>query len=246
MQQLEPDIRQINRQLVNVEARGFVEWAAETFGENSVMSTSFGVQAAVMLHLVTRVMPNIRVIWIDTGYLLMETYRFAEELTDRLKLNLKVFQSPMSPARMEAVYGKLWEQDAVTALDRYEEIRKVEPMQRALRELKADAWLVGLRAEQTDHRKTLPRVHKVEGRYKLLPILHWTSKDVHEYLTVHDLPYHPLYEKGYVTVGDWHSSRPLSASDRHERDTRFHGVKQECGIHLLTSEEEESLKSSGL
>jgi phosphoadenosine phosphosulfate reductase len=75
-------------------------------------------------------MPNIRVIWIDTGYLLMETYRFAEELTDRLKLNLKVFQSPISPARMEAVYGKLWEQDDVTALDRYDEIRKVEPMQR--------------------------------------------------------------------------------------------------------------------
>ena len=68
----------------------------------------------------------------------------------------------------------------------------------------------------------------------------------HEYLTRHQLPYHPLHEKGYTTVGDWHSSRPLSATDRHERDTRFHHLKQECGIHLPTPESEESLKSSAL
>ena len=143
------------------------------------MTTSFGVQAAVMLHLVTRILPNIPVIWIDTGYLVPETYRFAEELTNRLKLNLKVVQSVMSPARMEALYGKLWGQENVEALNRYDQIRKVEPMRRALRELGASAWLGrGFELRQTDHRKRLPRVDKVNGWYKLLPILHWTSKDV--------------------------------------------------------------------
>ena len=68
--------------------------------------------------------------------------------------------------------------------------------------------------------------------YKVLPILSWTSQDVYEYLSAHDLPYHPLFDQGYVTVGDWHSSRPLNADDTHERDTRFGGLKQECGIHL--------------
>ena len=246
MQKLEVDIRQESEQLAGLDAPRFVEWATETFGNRLVMSTSFGVQAAVMLHLVTRLVPEIPVIWIDTGYLLQETYPFAEELTRRLKLNLKVFQSPMSPARMEAMHGKLWEQGEVAALDQYDQIRKVEPMQRALKELSAKAWLAGLRAEQTEHRRRLPRFDKVDGRYKLLPILHWTLEDVHEYLTVHELPYHPLHEKGYMTVGDWHSSRPLSPSDRHERDTRFRGLKQECGIHLETPESEESLKSSGL
>ena len=246
MRKLEPDVQRMSRQLAKADAQSFVKWTVETFEDRLVMSTSFGIQAAVMLHLVTRLVPNIPVIWIDTGYLLPATYQFAEELTDRLKLNLKLFQSSMSPARMEAVYGKLWEQDDITALNRYDEIRKVEPMQRALRELKANAWLAGLRADQTDHRRRLPRVHRVEGRYKLLPILHWTSKDVHQYLTVNGLPYHPLYEEGYVTVGDWHCSRPLSSSDRHERDTRFRGLKQECGIHLETPEEAESLDSSGL
>ena len=109
----------------NVEASSLVEWSAETFSNGLVMSTNFGIQAAVMLHLVTSVMPKIPVIWVDTGYLPAETYKFAERLTQRLELNLQVYQSPLSPARMEALYGKLWEQNDVEALNRYDQIRKV-------------------------------------------------------------------------------------------------------------------------
>ncbi|HIK43536.1 MAG TPA: phosphoadenylyl-sulfate reductase, partial [Leptolyngbyaceae cyanobacterium M65_K2018_010] len=218
-----------------------------TFGEGLVLSTSFGIQSAVMLHLVTQVVPKVPVIWVDTGYLPVETYRFAEDLTARLDLNLKVYQSPLSPARMEAIYGRLWEQPDVEALNRYDQIRKVEPMQRALRELGATAWLTGLRADQTDHRRSLDRVGIQDGRYKLMPILKWTSKQVYQYLVEHDLPYHPLFDKGYVTVGDWHSSRPITAADTNERDTRFKGLKQECGLHLPQSPEEAaSLDSSSL
>lgn len=210
-----------------------VEWAADTFDTGLVMSTSFGIQAAVMLHLVTEVVPNVPVIWVDTGYLPEETYRFAADLTQRLNLNLKIYQSPLSPAHMEALYGQLWAEDSVDALNQYDQIRKVEPMQRALRELEATAWLAGLRSQQTDHRKTLEIVDQQHGIHKILPILHWSSKDIYEYLEAHVLPYHPFFDQGYVTVGDWHSSRPLMASDLDERDTRFHGLKQECGIHIM-------------
>ncbi|GAB4134265.1 MAG: phosphoadenylyl-sulfate reductase [Acidobacteriota bacterium] len=224
----------------------FIQWSAGVFGDGLVVSTSFGVQSAVMLHLVTRVVPRIPVIWVDTGYLLPETYRFAEELTRRLNLNLKVYQSPISPARMEALYGRLWALGP-EELDRYHLLRKVEPMRRALRELGARAWLSGLRRQQTSHRNALPRVDFVDGYYKLLPILDWTSRQVHEYLQRHGLPYHPLFDRGYVSVGDWHSSRPLSPTDTHERDTRFGGVRQECGLHLPLSEEAAaSLDSSKL
>lgn len=107
--------------------------------------------------------------------------------------------------------------------------------------------MAGLRQSQTEFRQTLNFVNKQGERYKILPILRWTSKDVYEYLKKYDLPYHPYFEKGYVTVGDWHSSRPLSPNDTHERDTRFHGIKQECGLHLPTSfEEAQSLDSSQL
>ncbi|MDJ0577553.1 MAG: phosphoadenylyl-sulfate reductase [Xenococcaceae cyanobacterium MO_234.B1] len=241
------DLELVNQELAQENAIAIVEWSHATFGDGLVMSTSFGIQAAVMLHLVTRVIPDIPVIWVDTGYLPPETYRFAEELTKRLQLNLQVYQSPISPARMEALHGKLWEQNDLEAVNYYDYIRKVEPMQRALDELKATAWLAGLRSDQTQHRQTLRRVDRQEELYKIHPILYWNSRDIYQYLTANDLPYHPYFDLGYVTVGDWHSSRPLTAEDNHERDTRFNGLKQECGLHLpQTPEEEESLNSSSL
>ncbi len=241
------DLSQVNQQLENAEASSLVEWSAETFGNGLVMSTSFGIQSAVMLHLVTRVKPKIPVIWVDTGYLPAETYKFARTLTKRLKLNLKIYQSPFSPARMEALFGKLWEQDDMESLNRYDQIRKVEPMQRALEELNATAWLAGLRRNQTDHRQSLSRIDKQDDLYKIYPILDWHPRDIYQYLTAYDLPYHPFFDLGYVSIGDWHSSRPLTADDNNGRDTRFRGLKQECGLHLpQTPEEEESLDSSFL
>jgi phosphoadenosine phosphosulfate reductase len=241
------DLNAINREWGDADASSLVQWGHDTFGAGLVLSTSFGIQSAVMLHLVTQVVPEIPVIWVDTGYLPPETYRFAEDLTTRLNLNLQVYQSPLSPARMEALHGRLWEQNDVEALNRYDKIRKVEPMQRALTDLGATAWLTGLRSDQTDHRKSLGRVGQQGGRYKLLPILKWSSRDVYQYLVSHDLPYHPLFDKGYVTVGDWHSSRPITAADANERDTRFKGLKQECGLHLPQSPgEAASLDSSSL
>lgn len=244
IQQTEFNIHDINQQFAHTDAIEMIKWAVETFGEGLAMSTSFGIHSAVMLHMVTQVAPNIPVIWVDTGYLPTTTYVFAEELTQRLNLNLKVYQSPVSPARMEALHGKLWADD-VESFNRYDQLRKVEPMQRALQELQVTAWLAGLRRNQTDHRKTLEPVNFQGELYKILPILNWSSKAVYEYLTAHDLPYHPLFDEGYVTVGDWHSSRPLTALDDNDRDTRFNGLKQECGIHLPQSlEESKSLDSS--
>ncbi|MEO0940862.1 MAG: phosphoadenylyl-sulfate reductase [Cyanobacteria bacterium J06642_12] len=245
--QLSIDLDAANQELSDASALQVVEWGAERFGDRIVMSSSFDIQAAVMLHLVTEVIPNIPVIWVDTGYLPSETYEFAESLIERLKLNIQVYQSPLSPARMEALYGRLWEDNSVESLNRYDQIRKVEPMWRALGELKAQAWLAGLRATQTNHRKTLNRVALQSGIYKLHPILHWNSRDIYQYLMANDLPYHPLFDLGYTTVGDWHSSRPQLHSDESERDTRFNGLKQECGLHLpLTQGEADSLNASSL
>ena len=241
------DLPSIQAKLENAGAEEIVTWADQTFDQGLVMSTSFGIQAAVMPHLVTRIIPTIPIIWIDTGYLPAETYQFAEDLTKRLQLNLNVYQSPLSPARMEALYGKLWQQKDLDALNRYDQIRKVEPMQRALKDLGAIAWLTGLRRDQTRHRQNLKPVELQGNQYKILPILDWNAKAIYDYLTAYDLHYHPFFDQGYVSVGDWHSSRPLMAGDQDERDTRFHGMKQECGLHLsLTPEAAQSLDSSTL
>ncbi len=103
-------------------------------------------------------------------------------------------------------------------------------MQRALKELEAGAWFAGLRRQQSDSRGGLPVLRVQEGRYKIHPVIDWSNRDVHRYLQRHNLPYHPLWERGYVSVGDTHSSRPLEPGMR-EQDTRFFGLKRECGLH---------------
>jgi phosphoadenosine phosphosulfate reductase len=218
-----------DRSLSVLSAAGRVSWAFDQFGSSLVLSTSFGAQAAVMLHLATRIMPDIPVIFVDTGYLFPETYLFADQLTERLRLNLKVYRAVESPAWIEARHGKLWEKGA-PGIEAYNQIVKVAPMQRALSELGARAWLAGLRRVQSSTRENLPVVSVQDGRTKVLPIVEWTERDVHRYLTENDLPYHPLWEKGYVSIGDTHTTRPLSA-DMTAEETRFFGLKRECGIH---------------
>lgn len=128
-----------------------VAWAADMFGEDLIMTTSFGTHSAVMLHLVTSVLPDIPVVFIDTGYLFPETYRFGAELSKRLNLNLKKYHARISAAEQEALQGRLWEAGA-DELKQYNVMNKVEPMARALRELGAKAWLAGLRRSQGETR----------------------------------------------------------------------------------------------
>lgn len=221
-------------ELEALDASARVRWAVETFGDQLVLSTSFGIQSAVMLHLVTQVAPEIPVVFVDTGYLFPETYRFADELTKRLNLNLKVYSPAMTAARQEALFGKEWE-NGVEGLGRYNLINKVEPMDRAVRELGAVAWLAGLRRTQSSTREALPVVQRQNRITKVHPIIDWDNRMVHRYLTANDLPYHPLWENGYVSVGDWHSSAPL-APGMTEEETRFGGLKRECGLHEVSGQ----------
>ncbi|MFK7820069.1 MAG: phosphoadenylyl-sulfate reductase [Planctomycetaceae bacterium] len=214
-------------------AQTLLQWARRRFGRKLVMSTSFGTQSAVTLHLATQIDPNVPVVWIDTGYLPKETYQYATTLTRELGLNLHHYESHLSPFDMEKQYGRLWEGDDEADLNLYDQIRKVEPMQRALNELNAEGWVSGLRTQQTEFRQRLPAIRKTnDGRYRIYPILKWSSLDVQEYMKSIGLPQHPLTANGYATVGDTHSSRPVSKYDKHERDTRFRGRKQECGLHF--------------
>jgi phosphoadenosine phosphosulfate reductase len=218
--------------LENATAEERVRWAAESFAGRLVMSTSFGIQSAVMLHLVTQIEPAIPVVFIDTGYLFPETYRFAEELTERLNLNLKVYNPAMTAARQEALHGKEWER-GIEGIERYNFINKVEPMERAVRELGAGAWLTGLRRSQSSSRRGLNVVHRQNKVTKIHPLIDWDDRRVYRYLTNNGLPYHPFWEQGYVSVGDWHSSSKLSEGMTEEQ-TRFGGLKRECGLHENT------------
>ncbi len=218
-----------NAQLETFTAEARVAWALENLPGEYVLSSSFGIQAAVSLHLVNQVCPNIPVILTDTGYLFPETYQFIDELTEKLNLNLKVYRAEQSPAWQEARYGKLWEQ-GVEGIEKYNQINKVEPMNRALADLNAQTWFAGLRREQSGSRAALPVLGIQRGVFKVLPIIDWDNRTVYQYLQQHGLKYHPLWDQGYLSVGDTHTTRKWEPGMA-EEETRFFGLKRECGLH---------------
>lgn len=206
-----------------------VEWAMQHLPANHLVSSSFGAQSAVMLYLINDVAPGTPVVLTDTGYLFPETYQFIDELSARLDLNLHVFSAPLSPAWQEAKFGKLWEQGQ-QGIEKYNTLNKVEPMRRALKELSAGTWFAGLRRSQSDSREHLKVLVKQAGLHKVHPIIDQNNKQLHQYLKANNLPYHPLWDKGYVSIGDWHTTQSLQAG-MDEQDTRFFGLKRECGLH---------------
>ncbi len=222
---------EINRELERLSVEDRVSWAFEHLPGAHALSSSFGAQAAVSLHLVSRQMPSIPVVLVDTGYLFPETYRFIDDLVLRLGLNLKVYQPRMSSAWLEARHGRLWEQ-GVDGIERYNELRKTEPMQRALQELGVSTWFAGLRRDQSRSRRAIRPLEWRDGRWKLHPIFDWTDRRIFDYLRTHELPYHPLWHEGYVSIGDWHTTRSLAEAGDVEA-TRFFGLKRECGLHGL-------------
>ena len=208
-----------------------VHWSLENLPGRHIVSSSFGAHAAVSLHLLTQVRPDIPVILIDTGYLFPETYRFIDRLTEKLNLNLQVFQADVSPRRQEARYGERWNMGP-EALLQYNQQVKVEPMKRAIDELGVGTWFAGLRRSQSVGRQNTPFLEWSSERWKVHPIADWSDADVHRYLTQHALPYHPLWEHGYISIGDYHTTRSIHEVSEKEQ-LRFFGIKRECGIHEI-------------
>jgi phosphoadenosine phosphosulfate reductase len=200
------DLAERSRALEAASAEERIAWAFGQFGES-----------------------GIPVILVDTGYLFPETYRFIDDLTSRLRLNLKVYRHEFSPAWQEARWGKLWEQ-GLEGIERYNDMNKVQPMDRALAELDLRAVMAGVRRQQSRTREQFSVLGFQKGRVRLHPIVDWTDMDIGLYLTEHGLPYHPLWDEGYVSIGDWHTSRKLTDGMTAE-ETRFFGLKRECGLN---------------
>jgi phosphoadenosine phosphosulfate reductase len=219
----------VNQTLESLPAQQRVEQAVELLPGTHVLSSSFGAQSAVMLHMVNQVVPGIPVILVDTGYLFPETYQFIDELTQKLKLNLKIYRPVASAAWQESRYGKLWDK-GLEGIEQYNKMNKKEPMERALKELRAATWFSGLRRAQAKTRENIAPVELKRGRFKVHPLFDWTDRDVGRYLKANGLPYHPLWDKGYLSIGDWHTTRSITEVDSVDQ-LRFFGLKRECGLH---------------
>ncbi len=221
---------EINSALENLSAADRIGWLAQQFPGELLLSTSLGLQAAVMLDLVTRSAPEVPIVFIDTGYHFTETYHYLDQLEEKIGFDLEVYNPKLTAARQEAKWGKLWEQGQ-EGHTRYHLINKIEPMDRALKDHGASIWLSGLRRSQASSRSDRAFAEAQNGTIKVYPILDWSDQEVEQYFASRDLPRHPLQKAGYVTMGDWHSTKkPVNGENREE--TRFDGSRYECGLHL--------------
>ena len=229
---IQSDLKNYNNQIEHLNPLETIEWAYKTFKNKFAFTTSFGIQSSVLLHLIQKsnLKNKVKIFWIDTGYLPKETYKYADQIINKLSLNIQVLQSEITPARMEALYGKLWESDQHSDLDKYHKIRKIDPLEKAFEEYSINCWASGVRAQQTKNRSKMKPIDIIRNRFSLRPFLNWSTKDMFYYMEENKLPQHPLFLKGYSTIGDWHSSQPETKNNK-GRDTRFGGIKEECGLH---------------
>ncbi|QOI11247.1 phosphoadenylyl-sulfate reductase [Blochmannia endosymbiont of Colobopsis nipponica] len=223
-------LNEINLKLKDLTAEQRIRWGLKYLPEEIIITSSFGIQSIVSLHLVTCQFPDIPVILIDTGYLFPETYRFIDELTELLKLNLHVFRPIESPAWQEARYGRLWEK-GIKGIKHYNYLNKVEPMKRSFKELQVNTWIAGLRRQQSDSRKDLLILSFQNRIFKLLPIVDWSNHQILKYIKHYSLVCHPLSKKDYLSVGDVHTTSKLVPGVS-EEETRFFGLTRECGLHI--------------
>jgi phosphoadenosine phosphosulfate reductase len=243
-EQTKLDLSAINPMLESSDPTKIVEWAAAQFGRELIMSSSFGAESALLIHMATRVLPDIRIVMVDTGYLFPETHRFMEQMRLRFNLNVWIYRTRNDPIAYLHQAGEdnhTWRKDVNACCA----ANKNEPFERAMKDLAPRAWLRGIRRNQADTRKSKQIVEwaKRYDCYAISPLLNWTSKEIYYYMKQHDLPFHPLYEKGYASIGcnPLSCTRPIEAGADPRSGRWSNTDKVECGINLTNS-----LDSAGL
>lgn len=200
---------------------------SELFPGRIALVSSFGAEAAVLLHLVAQVNPATPVLFIDTGKLFDETLAYREQLTTQFGLtDLRVLHPDPALLGAKDPSGTLWFRDA----DACCAIRKVEPLQRGLKPF--EAWINGRKRFQARSRAALPLVEAVDGRLKFNPLAGWTAAELTDYVSRHGLPAHPLADQGYLSIGCAPCTQPVAPGED-ARAGRWRGQdKVECGLHM--------------
>ena len=229
---LQPEaITRWNDELRDATPQEILLWAVDTFGEKLTLACSFGgVSGMALLDMAAKIDANIRVFYLDTDYLFPETYKTKDAAARRYGLTPLGFRSKLTPEQQAEQHGaELWK----TNPDLCCAIRKVEPNARALEGM--DAWIAGLRRDQSGTRKSVEPVQwdGQFGLYKLAPLWNWTEEDVWDYIGQNRIPVNPLHAEGYPSIGCTNCTRKVEAGED-LRAGRWSGVdKIECGLHKV-------------
>ena len=201
--------------------------------ERVAISTAFGPEGCALIHMAVAIKPDVPVFTVDTGFLFPESIALRDRFVEKYGIQLRVLEGQVTLIEQERLHGpRLYESDT----DRCCALRKVEPTERALDGL--DAWIAGLRRDQGKSRAGIDLLerydHKGAPLVKVNPLAAWTRKDTWDYLLAHEVPYNPLLDQGYKSIGCWPCTRPVEAGGD-ERAGRWGGQKEECGIHTFMS-----------
>ncbi len=220
------EVAALNARFEQAHPSEVLRWAIDHFRPDVAMTSSFGTRSAALIHMAVQVDPAISIRLVDTGFLFPETLQFAETLRKRFNLNLQIFRTAMDVEQFKREHADLPLEHPDYCCGEY----KIEATKRALAGLRC--WITGLRRAEAATRATTPFVEVLNnGMAKISPLANWSAKQLHQYLMQHDLPYHPLFEKGYTSIGCYPcTQKPPDPND--PRSGRWVGQnKTECGIH---------------
>ena len=220
------EVARLNGQFANAHPTEIIRWALEAFRPDVALTSSFGARSAVLIHMAIQVDPKTGIRLVDTGLLFPETLAFVEQLKRRFDLNLTVVRSKLNVEQFlkEHAGQEPGHPDFCCSSS------KVEATERALAGLRC--WITGIRRSESAARAQTPFIEVLaNGIVKVAPLAAWSAKQQHDYMIKHQLPYHPLWEKGYTSIGCWPCTlKPADPND--PRSGRWAGQdKTECGIH---------------
>ncbi len=226
-------LKQVSASLEGSSPEAILRWGFEKFAPSIVLATGFGPEGIVLMHHVSQIRPETTVFYLDTDLLFAQTYVLRDELASRLGLRFERVHTDLSLNEQAAAHGEaLWDRDP----DACCHIRKVVPLQKYLSNYQA--WITGIRRDQTPARANAGLVQwdRAHNMVKLNPLAAWTSDQVWEYIEAYDLPYNPLHEFGYPSIGCWPCTKAVAPGDD-PRSGRWAGKsKTECGIHPVAVE----------
>ena len=221
------DHEEIAAGLEGLNAQETLEWMFENFGERHYIACSFQKTSSVTAHLASTINPEARFFYLDTEVLFGETYETRDRLAEALGIEFDRFHN-LTLAEQEAEHGpELWNRDPDACCG----IRKVEPMRTALTGI--DCWVSGIRREDSQTRAGAAKFgwDKRFGLWKLNPLADWTEAEVWDYINEHEIPYNPLHDAGFPSIGCTHCTRPPGASGDARSGRWADAHKTECGLH---------------
>jgi len=228
------EIAAVNHVLEGKSPQAILRWAVKQFHPRLTMATAFGPEGCCILHMLAEIEPEVRVFNLDTGYQFPETLRLRERIKERYGIEVELIRPELTVAEYEAEHGgPLYR----IRPDQCCHDRKVLPLRRAVAGF--DAWISAIRRDQTVHRAVASAV-QWDAKFDLVkvnPLLGWTKKEVWAFAMEHDVPYNPLHDQGYPSIGCWPCTQAVGAGGD-ERAGRWAGtVKKECGLHVIEHQE---------